>query len=47
MTGRKDPWERDPLCEAGVTIEVSTGMGSRVLLAGKFQREKTIWWHRL
>ena len=42
MAGIKEPWERDPPCEAGVTIEVSTGVGRRVLLAGKSQREKTI-----
>ena len=35
------------LCEEGVTIEVSTGMAGRVILAGKSQREKTIWCHRL
>ena len=30
-----------------MTLEVSTGVGGRVILAGKSQREKTIWWHRL
>ena len=35
------------LCEQDVTIEVSTGVGGRVILAGKFQREKTVWWHGL
>ena len=35
------------LCDEGVTMEVSTGMGGRVILAGKSQREKTISWHRL
>ena len=29
------------------SIEVSTGMSARVILAGKLQREKTIWWDRL
>ena len=35
------------LCDEGVTIEVSIGMGGRVILAGKSQREKAICWHRL
>lgn len=35
------------LCDEGVTIEISTGMGSRVILAQKSQSEKTICWHRL
>ena len=35
------------LCKESVTIEVSTSMGGRVILAGKSQREKTIFWHRL
>ena len=30
-----------------MTIEVRTGVGGRAILAGKSQREKTIWWHRL
>ena len=30
-----------------MTIEVSIGMGGRVILVGKSQREKSIWWHRL
>ena len=31
----------------GVPIEVSPGMGGRVILAGKSQREKAMWRHRL
>ena len=27
-----------------MTIEVSTGLGGRIILAGKSQREKTIWY---
>ena len=34
-------------CDEGVIMEVSTGMGGKVILAGTSQREKTIWWHRL
>ena len=30
------------LCEKRVTIKVSTGMGDRVILAGKLQIKKTI-----
>ena len=32
--------EGPTLYEEGVTIEVSIGMGGRVILAGKYQREK-------
>ena len=35
------------LCEEGVTKEVSTGTGGRIILMGKSQREKNMWWHRL
>ena len=38
---------RGTLSEQDVTIEVSTGMGSRVILAEKSYSKKTIWWHRL
>ena len=40
MTGKKGTlgWI---LCEEGVTMKVSTGLGGRVILAGKSQREKT------
>ena len=30
-----------------MTKEVSTGTGGRIILMGKSQREKNIWWHRL
>ena len=30
-----------------MAIEISTDVGGRVILVGKSQREKTIWWHRL
>ena len=30
-----------------MTIGVSTGVGGREILAGKSQRERTIWCHRL
>ena len=39
--------ERGTSCEEEVTIEVSTGMNGRVILTGKSQREKTVWWYRL
>ena len=35
------------LCGEGVSIGISPGMGGRVILAGKSEREKTIWWHIL
>ena len=40
--GRKgEPREKDPMW-VGCAIEVSTGMGRRVILAGKSQREKNV-----
>ena len=40
--GRKgEPREKDPMW-VGCAIEVSTGMGRRVILAGKSQREKNM-----
>ena len=30
-----------------MAIEVSPGMGCRVILARRLRREKTTWWHRL
>ena len=47
MTGKKRNFGEMVLCGKCVAIEVSTGAGGRVILAGKSQREKTIWWHRL
>ena len=35
------------LCGEGVSIGISPGMGGRVILVGKSEREKTIWWHIL
>ena len=40
--GRKgEPREKDPMW-VGCAIEVSTGMGRRVILAGKSQRKKHV-----
>ena len=44
---RKKNLERGTLSEQDVTIEVSTGIGCRVILAEKSYSKKTIWWHRL
>ena len=35
------------LCEEGVIIEVSVGMGGREILSGTSKSKKIIWWHRL
>ena len=44
-------WEKETLgerpCQEGVTIQVSTGTGGRVILAGKLQREKRPYGGRL
>ena len=44
---RKKNLERGTLSEQDVTIEVSTGIGGRVILAEKSYSKKTIWWHTL
>ena len=44
---KKKPWGMNPISGASVTTETSSVMGGRVILVGKSQREKTIWWHRL
>ena len=38
---KREPREKDPML-VGCAIEVSTGMGGRVIMAGKSQREKNI-----
>ena len=39
----KNKLERGALCEKGLTVEVTTGMISRVILAAQSQKEKIIW----
>ena len=42
----KNKLERGALCEKGLTVEVTTGMISRVILAAQSQKEKIIWWQK-